>query len=288
MNFEIRQITKQIIKPEPLLADIKKRIDNNKNAVFVFNGDTGSGKSYATLKLAQDVSKMFNTEFTIKDNLAFNFIDLLKKIDSKKDIPGTVYIMEEVGSFGSGGSSREWQSEDNNSFFSYMQTSRCLNQIIILNCPSFGYLEKGSRQLIHYQLEALGINVNKKESYFKAFKIQCNRRTSKLYFKYLRYRQNGNSCIHKRQTFSLPNENLIKDYEYEKDLFVKNLKSRILLRAKIKEQKEKKQLEAANSTGCKHKYLYAKTKQTFRCRYCGDEIKENPYLSPPSRDTALT
>jgi len=215
--------------PKVFLEWIRSRMKKNLNAIIMFNGSTGSGKSYACLRLAIDISQMMGTTFTVKNNLGFKFKDLLQKMqlpDNQR--PGVVFIQEEIGSMGSGGSSREWQSESNKFFFSFLQTNRCKNQIVILNCPSFSYLEKGSRELVHFEFESLGVDHVHKLSFFKPFAIQCNRRTGKLYFKYLRYNYKGSRKYMNKMKFGLPPTNIIRSYEKLKLNFVDSLNQEIL------------------------------------------------------------
>lgn len=229
MYFESIKREKGKKKPKVFLAWLRKRIQKNQNCIILFNGATGSAKSYASITLAHDTSQMFGTPFTIKDNLEFNFTKLLQKMQlPHNQKPGTVFVMEEVGSFGSGASSREWQSQANKFFFSFLQTSRHRNQILILNCPSFSYLEKGSRELVHFQFESMGIDHRKKLSYFKPFAIQCNRRTGKLYFKFLRYKYNGMMRARKKMSFRMPPQDLLNLYEIEKLKFTTELNRRMI------------------------------------------------------------
>lgn len=229
MYFKIAPPQKPKEKPKVFLKWVKDRIDKNMNCIIVFNGSTGSAKSLASLKLAFDVSQMFGTPFTITGNLSFKFKDLLGKMQlPQNQEPGSCFIMEEVGSFGSGASSREWQSQANKFFFSFLQTSRHKNQILILNCPSFSYLEKGSRELVHFQFDAMYIDHKKKLSFFKPFAIQCNRRTGKLYFKFLRYKHDGMRKYMNKMSFELPPEDITKLYEIDKLKFTTELNKTIL------------------------------------------------------------
>jgi len=60
---------------------ITNRIRRNQNAIVIFNGGTGSGKSYACLRCAVDLSKELGTNFSVEKNLAFKFTDLLVKME---------------------------------------------------------------------------------------------------------------------------------------------------------------------------------------------------------------
>jgi len=209
---------------------VANRIKKNKNCIIVVNGGTGEGKSLGCLELARKCRLYFpNTNFSIDDNLSFKFRDLLIKMQKPiNQKAGTVFIMEEVGVFGSGASSREWQSQANKFFFSFLQTARHRNQILILNCPSFSYLEKGARELCHAQLEAINIDHAKKLSFFKPFQIQVNRREGKPYFKYIRYKVDG---VRKRLStisFALPPKDIVDRYEKEKLKFTTALNQSII------------------------------------------------------------
>ena len=206
-----------------------KRIRKNQNAIIIFNGGTGTGKSYACIRCAIDLAHELGTDFTIEKNLAFKFTDLLEKMSLPgNDLPGTIFCMEEVGSFGSGAASREWQSQANKFFFSFLQTSRHKNQILLLNCPSFHYLERGSRLLVHFQFEASGISQREKISFFKPFFLQVNTRTGKIFFKYLRYTHNGVRKVLNRMAFKLPPAIIRHDYERDKLAFTDSLNKSIL------------------------------------------------------------
>ncbi len=175
-----------------LLGWIENRISKNKNVIIVINGATGSGKSWSALTLAYDISKKLGTNFIVKDNVGFNFTDLLKKTMLPHNTKaGTCFIFEEVGAVGGGASAREWQSRVNRFFFSFLQTTRHRNQILIFTCPHFSFLDAGARSLVHLQIIMQGINFKKNVTYTKPYVLQVNQRTGKIYFKMLRYKVDG-------------------------------------------------------------------------------------------------
>lgn len=189
---------------------------------FVANGIVvhNSGKTYTCISLAQDVAKANGSHFTIEDNLAFNFTDLLKKMEKPENrAPGTVFIFEEVGSVGGGASAREWQSKANKFFFSFMQTSRHRNQIVLMNCPNFSFLEYGARSLVHMQIEMERIDFNSKTAYGRPYIIQVNSRTGKFYFKYPRIVLNGRKSKLTKIKVHHPGMDIAKVYEAEKYKF---------------------------------------------------------------------
>ena len=235
-------ILKDKISSQPRVFNkwVVNRIRKNQNAIIIFNGPTGSGKSYACLRCAIDLAEDMNTNFSIEKNLAFKFTDLLVKMGlSGNELPGTLFVMEEVGSFGSGAAAREWQSQANKFFFSFMQTSRHKNQILLLNCPSFHYLEKGTRELVHFQFEASGISHKEKLSFFKPFFLQVNTRTGKIFFKYLRYTHNNVRKVLNRMAFKLPPAIIRNVYERDKLAFTDSLNKSILEQSNGKHEKNR-------------------------------------------------
>ena len=202
------------------------RIKKNKNCIIIINGATGGGKSYASIEIARQLAEDFGTNFSIKTNLAFKFDELLKKMmlpENKK--AGTPFIFEEVGVMGGGAAAREWQSKANKFFFSFVQTARSKNQVLIFNCPLFSSLDVGARSLTHIQLISKGIDFQHKVSYFKPYTLQINSRTGKIYFKYPRYRDKSTKFKTrlKEIPIHMPPEGLVEEYERDKAIFVDKL-----------------------------------------------------------------
>jgi len=219
------------MKNNALIGWIEKRIKQNKNCIIIINGATGSGKTYAGLDLCLTLSNRNNNNFNVNNNLDFSFIGLKKKMNRPENTkPGTCFLFEEVGVAGGGASSREWQTKANAFFFSFMQTARHRNQIFIMTCPQFAYLEKGVRQMIHLQISMLCINPQIKKSFGKPFITQTNAMTGKIYFKYLRYKLKDRIGRTKlmRIRFDLPPQSVINEYEKLKLEYTKSLDKAIL------------------------------------------------------------
>lgn len=237
------------------------RVKNNKNAIAVLNGQTGSGKSWAGLSLCEKGSKWNGTNFTIKENVAFDFKTLLKQTHLEKNSkPGTFFLFEEVGAFGSGSASREWQSQANKFFHSFLQTTRHRRQILIFTCPMFTNLEAGARALCHMQMIMKKIHYKDNKSQLVPYVIQINQRTGKMYFKLLRfhepdvpYRQKLTSTFVEK-----PSEELIKEYEKVKLRFTTQLNKTIM-----EEMKPKKKVSKGINVDavCKLKEAGTKTKE---------------------------
>jgi len=226
------------LKQHVLLQWTKSRIDKNKNVILIINGETGGGKTYAGLDYAVKCAKMLRTKFSIENNVDFNFVRLLEKmedIEGNKE-PGTVFLLEEVGAYGSGAGSKQWQSKANQFFSSFGQTSRHLRQIFIMTCPSFTMLQKDTRELCHMQWEMICINPSNKLSFVKARRIQVNRTSGKMYMKYLRFNVNGQRYTLKKLPMNLPPKDIIKEYEIAKSRFTSKLNRKIIEQSKPKKK----------------------------------------------------
>ncbi len=213
----------------PVLVWASGRIKKNKNVIVIINGATGSGKTYAALELARQMAEEFNTPFTVSDNMAFNFADILKKtMYPQNQKPGSCFLFEEVGSVGSGSAARQWQSQMNNFFFSFMQTTRHRNQILIMTCPHFSFLERGARSLVHMQMEVINIDFQNQKVRLKPFLIQVNSRTGQFYFKYMRVKFNGRKIAFKILAVPKPPGDMVKEYEKLKSKFTTELNRSML------------------------------------------------------------
>lgn len=231
------------IKKDPLVGWAVWRVSNNKNAIIVINGATGSGKSWAGLRLGTDLAAGLGTTFTIANNVDFSFEGLLKKMDlPDNDKPGTVFLFEEVGSVGGGASFREWQSKSNAFFNSFLQTSRHLRQILIMTTPQFTYLDASSRKLVHLQMNTHRIDYENKLCLLRPYILQVNNRDGKIYFKYLRY--TNNNIKYKLQEYwcSLPPQELVDKYEIEKKKYTDHLRKTILGSYNVGKERKKQRI----------------------------------------------
>ena len=222
---------------EQIMARVR---DKSKNAICVFNGATGSGKTYSALAIAEYMAKELGTNFSVAGNMAFDFGSLLKKtmLDKNKE-PCSIFLFEEVGSMGLGAASRQWQSKANLFFSSFLQTTRHRRQILLFTCPLFSNLDVTSRQLCHFGIEMRGINYKHKLGIIKPLKLQTNISTGKIYRKYIRVVKEGVHLKLKTANIKHPSKQLTADYEKEKLKFTTALNQSIIEATEIK-PKEKK------------------------------------------------
>jgi len=108
------------------------------NTLWTVVGDTGDGKSYASLRIGEALDPDFGIE-----NVAFNIVEFIEKVIDDSFGKGSVIVLEE-GSVEA--SSYEWHSESNRVFAKILDTWRHQNRMGIINLPNFQALEKGARR----------------------------------------------------------------------------------------------------------------------------------------------
>lgn len=217
------------------------RIEKNKNAILIVNGPTGSGKSYYGLSISKRISEQLGTEFSVKGNVAFSFRDLLIKTKlPQNQKPGACFLLDEIGAIGGGGMSREWQSKANKLFFSWTQTIRHKNQVLIMTCPYFTYLDSSTRKLVHMQLIMDKINYVQETSRAKPYILQISQRKEKTYFKYLRIIKGRRKYKLLYQSTPLPPKQMLAEYEALKETFTTQLEQSIIDADKPKKDKRVK------------------------------------------------
>jgi len=208
----------------PYHSYIAWRVKKNKNAIIVWNGPTGSGKTYGAIGECFCLSQTLGTHFCIKDNVDFRFDKMLEKMNlPQNQKPGTCFVFEEMGVTGGGGSSREWQSKVNRFFFSFLQTARHRNQILMFTCPHFSFLDSGARKLVHMQMSSKRIDFQRKLSIWTPYHLQTNQKTGKIYFKYLRYKTSSGSGKYKIHRVAMLPKPVVDEYELLKTEFTDSL-----------------------------------------------------------------
>ena len=222
---------------EPILIKyIKDRIHKkNKNFVMIFVGATGSGKSYALLRLAEMLDPTFDISrccFKAKDFM--NKINEL--INTNEKVSGKVIVWDE---FGVEHNAREFMTISNRVINYFFQTSRHLNLIVLMSVPLLSFIDSATRKLSHSVAEMEGINMREKTSSVRVKMVQTNVMTGKEYPKYLRYRKGGKGYAVKRLKFNLPSPELVEQYEKKKKSFTSQLNQDIMEKLLKSEDKKK-------------------------------------------------
>jgi ABC-type oligopeptide transport system ATPase subunit len=214
---------------------IHKRINKyNKNWLAVIVGETGSGKSYSAMKLAELLDPTFNISrvvFTPK-----GFIKLLNKGKLRK---GNIIIFDECGV---GLSSRNWYNTINKVIGYILQTFRHRNLGVIFTSPDISFVDVQARKLFHTYFETLKIDYEKGLVATKVFRIQTNPRFNKSYFKRYRLESKGGKYALKTLYISMPSKELIRSYEAKKRRYTKKLGQKVEEEVDKLDEKPKPQL----------------------------------------------
>lgn len=199
-----------------LIEYIKDRVlKKNKNFMALIIGSTGSGKSYAALRLGE----VLDPEFDIR-NVAFTPNQFMEILTSGRVHKGSVVIYDECGV---GMNSRTWYSQTNKMLNYILQTFRYENLIVLFTVPDISFVDSHARKLFHATMECLEIKEARRMCVVKPLMIQNNPALGKIYRKYLKCP----SGKIKRIYINIPSLSLRKSYEPKKERFGKNLKEGI-------------------------------------------------------------
>lgn len=251
---------------QPWAAYIKGRIKNNKNFIGFVGGPTGSGKSYASLAIAE----LIDPKFSI-DHCVFTGAELMALVNSNKLKKGSVIVFEEAGIEMS---AQSWQSIMNKMLNFLMQTFRHRNFVLILNSPFMDFVAAATRKLFHAELATQRIDFEKEMTVLKPQIIQYNSRYKKFYYKYLRVGVPGKGMgAVKTWSVPKPSADLLKAYEIKKREFTDNLNAEI--QEQIINQSKKTEKKEWTCPECSHEWK-PRTKTPYRCPRC-----QNRALTPP-------
>jgi len=208
-------------KPKTWIKYILSRIAKNKNFLGFVAGQTGSGKSYSCLSIAEQLDPEFSEE-----RIIFTGLELMTLINSGKLHSGSVVIFEESGVEAC---NRNWQSTTNKMLNFLAQTFRHRNFIILFNSPAMDFLDSGLRRLFHAELTTTGIDFATSECLLKPVLLQYNARLRKMYYHRLKgLNSKGQYAPITIWRVKKPSEDLIKKYEVKKKAYTDNLNNTIM------------------------------------------------------------
>lgn len=206
------------VKRPPLAVDwVRKRIKHGKNAIIAVAGQTGSGKSYISLKLAQ----LIQPDFSIH-NVCFSPKKLIQLVNEGNLAPGSCIILEEAGVLVS---SRAFYTQINRAVIALTETFRSSRLILIINLPTFHGLDSRVRALVHLLIQTTGIDMDERRSIAKVQKFHVDSLTGKEYR--ANFQDARRKVLHHR--FKMPTLDLRKEYEAEKAKFRDQLEKQLLL-----------------------------------------------------------
>lgn len=186
-----------------LLQYIHKRIDENRNFIAIFTGDTGSGKSYSAMRLAERVDPNFSV-----DRIVFTVTDFIHLINS--DLPkGSVVIFDDAGL---GINARLWQEQSNKLFGMVIQGFRYKQINVFFTVPKLFFIDRQSRNLAHMRFQS-----TKKQGLMKAYLIiESKRNPDNPLEAYHKERISGKDIQFPKVRFHIPSPELREQYEVKK------------------------------------------------------------------------
>ena len=195
---------------------VKARLQRNQNWLCVITGDTGTGKSFSSLRLGSLVDEDFRIE-----NVVFDVKELIDLIEVRP--PGSLLVLDEAGiSFGS----RDFMSKQNKVMSSVIQMFRFKQIALIWTLPDISMIDIQARRLMHNFLETQPIDYKKEQTRVKWFEVYIDRWTGEFRHRFMKV-ETGNMgfAVVKVVNFNKPSEDLIKSYEKKKEQAFENLLS---------------------------------------------------------------
>jgi hypothetical protein len=218
------------------------------NCAFV--GQTGVGKSWACLKVAEEYSKMFNIPFNPEHHVISSLREMLMLITdtevNKKIQFGTPIVFDEPQVEGN---ARNWQSDMNKAFSQLISTFRNQRLVVLFAVPFLDMIDKQSRILFHGEFKVLGFDKNTGVTKIKPRFLEYNKNIDDFYRKRLiiEYAMPGKSVhnIRKLNFWHLEKASELTTTIYERkkkeftDALNKKLLNQIELQERIAQSKDK-------------------------------------------------
>lgn len=258
--------------------------EGKKNFLCFVTGQTGNGKSYCALSMAEIYSKLykidFNPEYHIISSLEELLILITEPEATRKIKFGSVIVFDEPQVEGN---ARNWQSDINQALSQLISTFRNQRLVVFFVCPYKEMVDKQSRILFHGEFRVEGYDLKTKLTLVKPRFLEWNNKSQQFYYKRLivQYKEQGKqvmttSKLH-RWHIPLASKEIIDVYEDKKKKFTDELNKKLLHDI----QMQKKKAEGTD-----------KSAELFRVeelydRFGDDYIsimKEMPHLTPFTLD----
>lgn len=196
-----------------LAQEISDRINkNNLNAICIWVGPTGTGKSYSALRLAEKVDPNFSISHVV-----FRPKDFLDIINDPELIKGNVVLWDEMGL---GMPARDWTSVFNKSIGYVLQSFRFRNLALFMTVPDQAFIDSQARRLFHYYIECVGVSRQQQVVIAKPFVVDHSARFDKDYTKYPIVQRPTGPVKIGTIPFSLPSSRLREAYERKRKGFM--------------------------------------------------------------------
>lgn len=192
---------------------VNRITQSNKHVVMMTVAYTGSGKSYANLRLAyacacelarrrggvwQDYFSMDNVA-VIDEERIFELLDRMKRYQ--------IYLLDDIGVTWN---ARKWREEGNQVLNDIFQVFRTENCVLLLTLPDTFLLDKVPRTGVHYYMEMIGVDEVREISWAKFFEAKRKHRKGVTFYEFPR---GFDGTEFRRYIFPIPPEELVDEYE---------------------------------------------------------------------------
>jgi len=236
----------------PIINWLKWRITHNKNNLIIVCGETGSGKTFRALAIAEKLKP----DFDVNVYVVFKIRDFFTLLNSNKLRKGDVIIWEEGGVEAS---NRNWYTAQNKLINYLFQTMRHRNFTLIMTVPAKSFIDSGLQKLFHLYIECKFVDETMNACRCMVMRMQYSSRYDKIYYKYFRLTNptTGRKFVAKNIWINSPSQSKIDVYEPMKQAYTDTLYSES---AKELDKIEiKKNTEWGKSKDYTEQIMFAKT-----------------------------
>lgn len=233
MSAETAPAAPEPVASNPVLREMAWERMNvrNENWVAAICGDTGSGKSWAALRIAQ----VLDPDFGI-DQVAFGVEDFLRLVIDDSYGQGSVIVFEEASVEAS---HRQWWSKGNQVLQQVLDTWRHQNRGVIFTLPSFGKLDKAARGRCHALIQMTAKRPGIDQTVAKYKYLDTDSDSGKIY----RHYPTVDGKKFQRIAINKPSKQIREPYEVAKENYTTEL-NRDLLTDLLEEQEDKQAQES--------------------------------------------
>lgn len=133
-----------------LIKQIEQRFANQRNLLMCITGETGSGKSYAALRIGQCISRHFGTPFTV-DQVLFNPLEFFRLV---KTLPSRSVIIFDEGSLTL--DAQRWALTESKLLGYVAETYRFKQYVTIICAPDLAMINSRVRRCAHALIRMYG------------------------------------------------------------------------------------------------------------------------------------
>lgn len=215
----------------------------NKNFIAALVGQTGSGKSWACLSIAEAYSKMYGIPFDPNIHVFFSLKEMLELVTSDKSLKkirvGSILVFDEPQIEAN---SRNWRADNNIILNQLVSTFRNQRLIVLFATPYLEFIDKQSRILFHGEFKVLGYDRDTKITRVKPRFLEYNKRSDDFYRKRLiveysiKDKPVRNNYKLNLWNLDKPSDYIVEVYEKKKAEFTRKLNLSLLNSINLKEK----------------------------------------------------